>query len=630
MNIGVISRWHNNTIENDLLHAGLQRVFAPHTVVPIEAGFELHEDSLRRLNALDFLLLSGSEILQDKLTEPFDTFGLWFDQLTTPLGAVGLSAARLQRQYRLPLLILIEQSHFFLVRDSESLTVLDHPKVQLAPDLAAPIGQQQALASILASIEQVARKTDLPVKVSLVVVGLSSVQDSTKTIAACAAQTHENVEILITQPPAREVVLTDSRMQVIAVQTDQSLGECLNAALACASGEYVSWIEAGNTYVPDAIQCMAEKLEQMPEADVVYAGHYTTDTAGAVLPRYPVHTARSLLRRNLIGPCFLFRRCLVEQVGPYSTTSPDPAYEYWLRARRQARFVPLRAPLLHQQTVDRPPTTKQHLERLVRRQLRTTLAWHQRVLWRIADSELFERFGIPALRLARHALHQIRRRLQPRRLAQEGLLAISSVVKSTDVSRWKRVARKKSSWDNRNHLIAQLIPDNSTVLDLGSGAQTLRGYLRPNCEYQPCDVVMSSDDVLLCDFNAGIYPAVNKYYDYVICSGVLEYIRQPQSFLAAIATLGHEIILSYAPYHENDSKLQRAAEGWVNHLSEAQLREMFAAAGLVGELVGMWYQQLIFQLHQERGARSFMLRSYLFVGMAASLGLSAKLTGGIA
>jgi len=151
----------------------------------------------------------------------------------------------------------------------------------------------------------------------------------------------------------------------------------------------------------------------------------------------------------------------------------------------------------------------------------------------------------------------------------------------THVSRWRKVAHAgPPPWDDRNKVIAGFVPAGSSVLDIGCGAQTLRGYLPPGCRYQPCDVVKSTPDVILCDFNAGQYPDASLRFDYVICSGVFEYIRQPKEFLHRIPRLGGIVLFSYNPFLPGTSKLVRLGYNWVNHFTQKELEAGFDEAGL--------------------------------------------------
>jgi len=161
--------------------------------------------------------------------------------------------------------------------------------------------------------------------------------------------------------------------------------------------------------------------------------------------------------------------------------------------------------------------------------------------------------------------------------------AASTLLVRTNVRRWREVSKNPHPhWDGRNQIIARLIPAGSSVIDLGCGPQTLRRHLDPSCKYQPCDVIRSTPDVIFCDFNSGIYPDIKESYDYVICSGVFEYIRNPAEFLKKNSRLGRVMILSYNPLHQmpGDSKIRRLNCDWINHFTKAEVEALFDEAGL--------------------------------------------------
>jgi len=172
------------------------------------------------------------------------------------------------------------------------------------------------------------------------------------------------------------------------------------------------------------------------------------------------------------------------------------------------------------------------------------------------------------------------------RLCRNVLTALTTLVVRTNVRRWKKVAREQDPlWDERNRIIASFIPEGSSVVDLGAGAQTLKRYLKSGCEYQPCDIVKSSPDIIVCDFNSGIYPSLSRRYDYVVCSGVFEYMRHPSHFLSNIRQYGKRIILSYVPAGPAIGPFERLARGWVNHLTSQQLEALFSTNGLDWKLL---------------------------------------------
>ena len=166
--------------------------------------------------------------------------------------------------------------------------------------------------------------------------------------------------------------------------------------------------------------------------------------------------------------------------------------------------------------------------------------------------------------------------------------ACITLMVRTHVRRWEKVAQGgRPSWDERNEIIAGYIPAGSSILDVGCGAQTLKQHLKPGCRYQPSDVVKSTPEVIFCDFNANVYPDVKEKYDYVVCSGVLEYIREPEKFLRRIPPLGHSVILSYNPLLPGGSKLTRMGNGWgwVNHFTKEELQTLFGECGFFFKLL---------------------------------------------
>jgi len=180
--------------------------------------------------------------------------------------------------------------------------------------------------------------------------------------------------------------------------------------------------------------------------------------------------------------------------------------------------------------------------------------------------------------------------------AEQTLTAARTFLLRTDTERWRKVAAEIPSWDGRNQLIATFIPSGASVLDLGAGSQSLAGHLAHGCHYQPCDVVKSTQAVLLCDFNSGRYPDIQQQYDFVVCSGLLEYLRDIDTFLRVVMRYGRILIVSYACRQPSESKFARARHGWLNHFTRTELQTKFAASDLECSEIGVWKGQVIFLL----------------------------------
>jgi hypothetical protein len=161
---------------------------------------------------------------------------------------------------------------------------------------------------------------------------------------------------------------------------------------------------------------------------------------------------------------------------------------------------------------------------------------------------------------------------------------VATIVLTTHKRRWERVAVAGTPpWDWRNEKIASFIPSGSSVIDIGSGAQTLRRHLAPGCHYQPCDLIQSTPDVLVCNFNEGQFPSPDRNFTHVVCSGVLEYVRDHRRFLKEISALGETLLLSYNVRLPGITRFQRMANNWTNHFSRIELERAFTELNLNAE-----------------------------------------------
>jgi hypothetical protein len=153
---------------------------------------------------------------------------------------------------------------------------------------------------------------------------------------------------------------------------------------------------------------------------------------------------------------------------------------------------------------------------------------------------------------------------------------------------WLATGHQRPSWHGRNSLLVKHIRPGCSVLDLGSGNQSLRTLLPEGCEYQPCDIVDSGPDVLHCDFNRDVWPRVTKRYDVVVASGVMEYLDRPRDFLAGVVTLGDRVLFTHAFRPDGDATLRRA---WKTYLTRDELEAIFKELRLRWRLLDTWSLQ---------------------------------------
>lgn len=165
----------------------------------------------------------------------------------------------------------------------------------------------------------------------------------------------------------------------------------------------------------------------------------------------------------------------------------------------------------------------------------------------------------------------------------EGAHAAGIFVHLADQSLWQLNARETPRWDSRNVALAKHIAPGSAVLDLGAGAQTLRDHLPSDCVYQPCDLV-ESPGVLRCDFNAGIWPRLDRHYDVAVVSGVIEYVHEPRPFLERLPATADCVLLTHLLLGEEEPPVRSPT--WPTRLTQRELEGILDELGHSWERVG--------------------------------------------
>lgn len=171
-----------------------------------------------------------------------------------------------------------------------------------------------------------------------------------EAIASCLAQTYANFELIIvddastdeTPEIVRKFVLKDSRIRTIRHTTNLKLPAALNTGFGAAKGELLSWTSDDNRYLPNALEVMVDALERHTDKDVAYADYSVINDAGELTTKVSVDSPVYLVRSNIVGPCFLYRKAVQEKLGGY-----DQAlflvedYDFWLRAAAEFRLFPI-------------------------------------------------------------------------------------------------------------------------------------------------------------------------------------------------------------------------------------------------------------------------------------------------
>lgn len=97
-------------------------------------------------------------------------------------------------------------------------------------------------------------------------------------------------------------------------------------------------------------------------------------------------------------------------------------------------------------------------------------------------------------------------------------------------------------WTGRNKQISKFIENNTNVLDLGCGSKDLLNYLRPK-KYVGVDYKQP-----LCDIEINLntnFVLPDGPWDYLVASGVLEYLDNLENFFSKINSSSEKYIFTF-------------------------------------------------------------------------------------
>jgi len=124
-----------------------------------------------------------------------------------------------------------------------------------------------------------------------------------------------------------------------------------------------------------------------------------------------------------------------------------------------------------------------------------------------------------------------------------------------------------NNWPTRTAAIAEIIPPEASIIELGAGMCFLHELL-PNNPYTGIDKEFWTDKIIRkADFNAGEFPELGKF-DVIVCQGVLEYIKDLEKFLLAIHKYGRRLILSYYNGPQCPARKNKMKFVWLENLLE--------------------------------------------------------------
>ena len=185
-------------------------------------------------------------------------------------------------------------------------------------------------------------------KVSIVLPTYNGEKYLSSSIQSILKQTFQDWELIVVndcstdQTPdiIKKYIEKDNRIKVINNESNQKLPKSLNIGFSQATGKYLTWTSDDNEYYPDALNKMYHFLENNTDIGMVYANCLVVskdkkDKYWGYLDATP----ENLLKTNVCGACFLYKKVLADRIGEYN----EPLFlaedhDYWLRMRLQCKI----------------------------------------------------------------------------------------------------------------------------------------------------------------------------------------------------------------------------------------------------------------------------------------------------
>ena len=135
-----------------------------------------------------------------------------------------------------------------------------------------------------------------------------------QSIECCLDQSYRNIELIIVNDASnddtKEIISSHEDPRILYLENDRNIGlaKSLNKGFSRSKGDYLTWTSDDNYYAPDALLRMLSKLKETRDVDFVYANYCRIDESGKLVDEIVVKESLHLLRRNCVGPCFLYTR----------------------------------------------------------------------------------------------------------------------------------------------------------------------------------------------------------------------------------------------------------------------------------------------------------------------------------
>ncbi|MBO72216.1 MAG: hypothetical protein CMD35_01245 [Flavobacteriales bacterium] len=168
-------------------------------------------------------------------------------------------------------------------------------------------------------------------------------------------QSFQDYELLIiddgSTDRSREIIeqfKTHPKVQII-FQKNLGLNKTNNVAISRSSGKYIMRLDADDYLDPNALHFMVKKMEEMPDAALIFPDYYLIDQEGRLIAqerRHNFDTDVEMYDQPAHGACTMFRKAILEDVGMYSEKyDRQDGYEIWNKIAKKYSVTNINIPL---------------------------------------------------------------------------------------------------------------------------------------------------------------------------------------------------------------------------------------------------------------------------------------------
>lgn len=154
-----------------------------------------------------------------------------------------------------------------------------------------------------------------------------------------------------------------------------------------------------------------------------------------------------------------------------------------------------------------------------------------------------------------------------------------------DIQRWSDLKNYSTRWHSRSQIAGSYLKDCRSLLDIGSGNQSLSSYF--NGKYIPVDCVQIYPETIVVDLDGDFDLSIFPETDAIALIGVLEHVADPLKTLSKLAPLGHTWVVSYMDKDKHER---------YNLISLKRLQIAFDDIGLRIVEKQEWRNQMIYKL----------------------------------